>query len=232
MAMPAAKARTKKAPSQRPSQQKMPMAAPQGTISPVPSPERTSEEQALIDEWWRRRRAVPQAALRETGDKRELLPPTSDHALWGARLAQALKIDDPGLLALLLTQVSSCVWKMDAEQALNTTVAAVAGIGPRDQLEAFLAVQMVGVHNTALELLRRALIPDQTVEGVTLGVQRATQLLRTFTTQVETLVRYRGGGRQTVTVEHVHVNAGGQAVVGAVQHHPGHAGGGEDDGTK
>ncbi len=47
------------------------------------------------------------------------------------------------------------------------TVAAIAGIGPRDLLEALLAVQMVSVHNTALELLRRALIPDQTVEGVT-----------------------------------------------------------------
>jgi hypothetical protein len=34
--------------------------------------------------------------------------------------------------------------------------------------------------------------------------------------QVEALQRYRGKGQQKVTVEHVHVNAGGQAIVGAV----------------
>ena len=42
--------------------------------------------------------------------------------------------------------------------------------------------------------------------------------LRTFTMQVEALQRYRGKGQQKVTVEHVHVHAGGQAIVGAV--HP------------
>src|SRR3984893_14804035 len=46
----------------------------------------------------------------------------------------------------------------------------------------------------------------------------AVKLLRTFTMQVEALQRYRGKGQQKVTVEHVHVNAGGQAIVGTV--HP------------
>jgi len=35
---------------------------------------------------------------------------------------------------------------------------------------------------------------------------------------LEALQRYRGKGQQKVTVEHVHVNAGGQAIVGTV--HP------------
>lgn len=34
--------------------------------------------------------------------------------------------------------------------------------------------------------------------------------------QVEALQRYRGKGQQRVTVEHVHVHQGGQAIVGAV----------------
>jgi hypothetical protein len=148
-------------------------------------------------------------------------------------MAQVLKTDDPGLLAHLLLQVSSCLWKTDAEQALNLTVAAVASIGPRDQLEALLVVQMVAVHNTAMELLRRTLVAEQTVEGVNLGVHRSTQLLRTFTIQMETLVRYRSGGGQTVTVEHVHVNAGGQAIVGNVQHTSAQAKeGGRDEAAK
>jgi hypothetical protein len=105
----------------------------------------------------------------------------------------------------------------------------VAGIGPRDQLEALLAVQMVSVHNTAMELLRRVLLPDQTTEGVTLGVQRSAKLLRLFTAQMETLLRYRSGGQQTVTVKHVNVNAGGQAIVGNVQHTQGRIEGGGDE---
>jgi hypothetical protein len=44
--------------------------------------------------------------------------------------------------------------------------------------------------------------------------------LRTFTAQVEALQRYRGKGQQKVTVEHVNVNAGGQAIVGAVHPEP------------
>ena len=44
----------------------------------------------------------------------------------------------------------------------------------------------------------------------------AVKLLRTFALQIEALQRYRGKGQQKVTVEHVHVNAGGQAIVGAV----------------
>ena len=44
----------------------------------------------------------------------------------------------------------------------------------------------------------------------------ATKMLRTFISQVETLKRYRGGGEQKMIVEHVHVNEGGQAVVGTV----------------
>ena len=40
----------------------------------------------------------------------------------------------------------------------------------------------------------------------------------TFAAQMETLKRYRSKGKQTVRVERVSVESGGQAVVGAVNH--------------
>jgi hypothetical protein len=40
--------------------------------------------------------------------------------------------------------------------------------------------------------------------------------MRTFAQLVDTLDRRRRGGEQKVTVEHVHVHAGGQAIVGSV----------------
>ena len=42
------------------------------------------------------------------------------------------------------------------------------------------------------------------------------KLARTFATQMEALNRYRGKGQQKMTVEHVHVHDGGQAIVGQV----------------
>ena len=56
------------------------------------------------------------------------------------------------------------------------------------------------------------------------GAERAfNKLARTFAAQVEALRRYRSSGAQTVTVRHVNVGAGGQAIVGTV----GQGGGGE-----
>jgi hypothetical protein len=40
---------------------------------------------------------------------------------------------------------------------------------------------------------------------------------RAYTTLLEALNRYRGKGQQKVTVEHVHVHEGGQAIVGNVK---------------
>ena len=42
------------------------------------------------------------------------------------------------------------------------------------------------------------------------------KLARTFAAQVEALKRYRSAGEQTIKVQHVTVNDGGQAIVGNV----------------
>ena len=44
----------------------------------------------------------------------------------------------------------------------------------------------------------------------------ATKSLRTFAVQMEALKKYRTGDQQKMVVEHVHVNEGGQAIVGTV----------------
>jgi hypothetical protein len=45
-------------------------------------------------------------------------------------------------------------------------------------------------------------------------------IARTFATQMEALKRYRTGGEQKVTVQHVSVSEGGQAIVGNVTQAP------------
>jgi len=99
----------------------------------------------------------------------------------------------------------------------NAAIALIREIAPRNGVEALLAAQVIAVHNAALELLRRVVLPDQPGQFIDSLPNRATRLLRLYVDQVEALDRLRGGGaRQTVRVERVTVEAGGQAVVGAV----------------
>ncbi len=56
------------------------------------------------------------------------------------------------------------------------------------------------------------------VSQIEMSGNLAVKLARTFTSQVEALAKLRRGGEQKVIVEHVHVHAGGRAVVGHVTH--------------
>jgi len=104
----------------------------------------------------------------------------------------------------------------ETTKQFEATVAALIGIKPRDELEGMLAAQMVATHNAAMECFRRAMIPEQTFEGRRESLNQANKLIHSYTTLIEALDRHRGKGQQHVTVEHVHVNEGGQAIVGTV----------------
>jgi hypothetical protein len=106
--------------------------------------------------------------------------------------------------------------KCDEPLLLNIALDGVAALAPRDGMEVMLCSQLVALHSHGMNFLRRAMLPDQTVEGVDCNVNHATKTLRTFATMAECLRTYRGGGQQKVTVEHVTVQSGGQAIVGTV----------------
>jgi len=107
---------------------------------------------------------------------------------------------------------------------IENSLALVAGIKPQDELEMMLAVQMIGVHNLAMEVLKRGMITGQTFEGTDAAVNRTTKLVRTFTALLEALNKHRGKGHQKITVKHVTVEKGAQAIVGDVR-----AGGGSSE---
>lgn len=122
---------------------------------------------------------------------------------------------------LLANQAIQSLWTKHADsetrdRQLAATVATLVGIGPKDELEGMMAAQLIAAHNAAMECYRRAMISDQTFEGRRENLAQANKLSRTHATLLEALNRHRGKGQQKVTVEHVHVHAGGQAVVGVV----------------
>ena len=91
-----------------------------------------------------------------------------------------------------------------SEKTLNFMLAVIKGIKPRDQVETMLAAQMAAVHLAIMTFARRLANVDNIPQQD--SAERAfNKLLRTFTTQMEALKRYRTSGEQKVTVQHVSV---------------------------
>jgi len=127
--------------------------------------------------------------------------------------------------------VTDVAGKRDPEN-LKYALPTIYGIGPKDELEGLLAVQMMGVHNLAVQCLMRASLEGQTTEGMDTNINRATKLMRTFTAQMEALNRHRGKINQSTVVGNVNVNDGGQAIVGSVSHDSRGKPASEDDADK
>ena len=98
---------------------------------------------------------------------------------------------------------------------LNFMLAFINGMEPRNEAEAMLALQMATVHSSTIAA-SRDLAKAEMLPHYDSAVRAVTKLARTYTTQMETLKRFRSGGEQNVTVKHVHVHEGGQAIVGNV----------------
>lgn len=126
---------------------------------------------------------------------------------------------DPNFWAGIQNQVAAIGSQGQTINEVNSNflLSVVRGVQPRDELESMLAVQMGAIHQATMMMARRLNHVDNIAQQD--AAERAlNKLARTYATQMEALKRYRTGGQQKVTVEHVTVNAGGQAIVGAVAH--------------
>jgi hypothetical protein len=105
----------------------------------------------------------------------------------------------------------------EQDRQLRASVAALRGIAPNDELEGMMAAQLIAAHHAAMDCYRFATLPRQTSEGRRAYLDQANKLSRTWATLLAALDKHRGKGQQKVTVEHVHVHAGAQAVVGMIE---------------
>jgi hypothetical protein len=122
----------------------------------------------------------------------------------------------------LANQTINTLWvshsdEQTLDRQLKAATAALIGIQPRGELEGMIAAQMIAAHSAAMECYRRAMLSEQTLEGRRENLSQANKLSRTYALLLEALNRHRGKGQQKVTVEHVHVHEGGQAIVGNVE---------------
>src|SRR5262249_15538765 len=132
-------------------------------------------------------------------------------------LAEALGTVDGDFVIGLLRQLGDATSQDQRpdESAINFLLSVITGAKPKDQFEAMLAAQMAAIHTATMKFTRR-LANVETIAEQDSAERALNKLARTFATQMEALKRYRTGGEQKVTVQHVSVNEGGQAIVGTV----------------
>jgi hypothetical protein len=178
-------------------------------------------EKAVIDELQEHRRSRPPDARIKVEQKRGTAQIGVDHPdqrTGSALLMKATGTTSNDFLSPFVGQLANAGSKGGAidEEGTNFMLAVVKAIEPKDEIEAMLAAQMAAVHMATMTFARRLNHVDNIPQQD--SAERAfNKLARTFATQMEALKRYRSGGQQKVTVEHVHVHAGGQAIVGAVE---------------
>jgi hypothetical protein len=168
---------------------------------------------------WSEKKEKPLAPRIIKGDVATISPDHPEAGTGHLLLMEALGTTEPDFVDGLLKQLANVgtQGRVIDERGVNFMLAMVKGVEPKDQVEAMLAAQMAAVHMSTMTFARRLAhvenIPQQD------SAERAfNKLARTFAAQVEALKRYRSGGEQTVRVEHVTVNEGGQAIVGNVSH--------------
>lgn len=165
----------------------------------------------------------PATALSERREKAALVPRCKDNNL---NITEGLQADyvvtmfntcDKGLIHDVIRKSVCGEPITNSDKAIDNVLMHFAELRPESYLETLLISQMLQVHNAAANCTQRAFHADQTFAGKELNANLAIKMHRTFLAQIEALQKLRGKGGQKVTVEHVTVNAGGQAIVGNVE---------------
>ena len=147
-------------------------------------------------------------------------PPDGETRAWWDRLKRALGTSSSAFVNSSLVQLQAAArlpFGGISETAVNAALAMIEAAAPKDEIEGALAVQMACTHAAAMSILARFRGGGGSERRVVALATAAARLMRAYSVQVETLRRLRHGGDQYVRVEHVHVNDGGQAVIGNVK---------------
>lgn len=151
---------------------------------------------------------------KEEGHKVELLNHSALKTIFRTDCDQQANDLMAHCLKVLNSSESGSAGEVNDERTFMFSI--IADIAPRDPVERMLAVQMAATHVAAVRSARW-LGATETIPQAQLHYNGYNKLMRTFTTQMEALRKHRSGGKQTVTVQHVNVEDGGQAIVGNVE---------------
>jgi len=150
------------------------------------------------------------------------VPACADQLGWLALAREALgTVSEP----FVETEISRLLQTLDAlrdgislEDKVNSALAVIRGVEPRNELEATIAIQLALAHAAITALLGRLIGANPLVadQHVAVNGAVASKLMRGFAGHVQALTKLRRPAIQTVRVERFEVRDGGQAVIGTV----------------
>jgi len=163
--------------------------------------------------------ASVRAALSESDDNTVLIGDYGNTAKNQLDFVETTGTEGYKAAGMILKQICNLDMSKDKHdtEAMNESMNMLHGIKPQDNIESMLAAQMVAIHKMAMDCAARALYDGQTFEGRQLNLNSVNKLTKSFVALSSTLDKHRGKGQQKMTVEHVHVNEGGQAIIGSVE---------------
>ena len=119
---------------------------------------------------------------------------------------ESFGITDPRFIGPLYSQLINA--DGFGGEGVEFAAAVIAGAQPKDQLMALQAAQMAVVHWATMQFMRKVADERESAKGdQQLAVNMATKLARTFSAQLDAIKRYRSGGEQKVTVQHLSMKA-------------------------
>lgn len=102
---------------------------------------------------------------------------------------------------------------MNSSKIANAITGSLLSLNPKDEIEGMLCSRLVVLHNQYMEFISRTVDPEQTNVNIDLNINRATKLMRLYNETLDALSKHRRKGEQKVTVQHVNISDGGQAIV-------------------
>ena len=162
--------------------------------------------------------ALPRITLEWDGKEPCFVPQHIDKAIGWQLLMDAFGSTSRTFVEGLLAQLLYLTDKGESEQQLNFLVSLVQSLKPRVEAEAVLAVQIAATHLWTMKWAGRMNYTSNAIQDEML-IGMYAKLARTSAAQFDALKRYRTGGEQKITVQHVqNVSVDGQAIVGNVTH--------------
>ena len=160
---------------------------------------------------------LPRISARRSGQALGLANDHPDQETGWLQVTNALGSTNIDFMEGMVSQLLNAATHGQTADAkgLNFMLAVIQGVTPRDEVEAMMAAQMSAVHMATMTFARR-LAHAEDLPRREFAERAFNRLARTFAVQAEALKRYRSGGEQKVTIRHVTVHEGGQAIVGTV----------------
>jgi hypothetical protein len=140
-----------------------------------------------------------------------------NYSLEFARISEALGTRDTDFVWGLTLQIIDAVDGYHSGEAIGFVLSVIKNQRPRDHMECMLVAQSAVAHLATMRFADE--LSPRTASDIgerDFALKAMTSFGRIFASHMSALKQYRSGGEQRVTVRHVSVSDGAQAIVGNV----------------